>query len=332
MDNITLETTNFSDQLGLYDFFDVIVSGAVFVFGISALSIQVYSFLWENTTVVKGLGIVLLVYISGVVLQEIGSILDRHLFRIKHFTRSTFLFDIGDVKTRNKLNYWFWSPHEKKIKCLKSRIKENRTIKSLTHNKLLGKIKANLREEKTITSKQQKSGKWNWVLNNPYLLNRYRNLSMQIYKNSFKNEDFKEELYHDEEFNSFVFSVIQYSVSCQGKDKKVEKLRALYSLARTLMICFGIFFIIILGMNWCEGFSDLVEPRCKELTNVFFFASPILTILFFFRMKKCKKYMALIMLGNYDAGLQTSKEGTLCYRMATNDNSTLSESKEKNRV
>lgn len=113
MDNITLDTTNFSEQLGLYDFFDVIVSGAVLVFGASAISQTIYTLLWQDITVAKGLGIVLLVYISGVVLQEIGSILDRHFFRIKHFTRSTFLFDIEDIKTKHKLRYWFWSLLEK---------------------------------------------------------------------------------------------------------------------------------------------------------------------------------------------------------------------------
>lgn len=46
MDNITLDTTNFSEQLGLYDFFDVIVSGAVLVFGASAISQTLYTLLW----------------------------------------------------------------------------------------------------------------------------------------------------------------------------------------------------------------------------------------------------------------------------------------------
>lgn len=290
MDNITLDTTNFSEQLGLYDFFDVIVSGAVLVFGASAISQTIYTLLWQDITVAKGLGIVLLVYISGVVLQEIGSILDRHFFRIKHFTRSTFLFDIEDKKTKLKLRYWFWSLLEK-----------NRLI----HSKLFKKYAKVIQKKYSLSSK---NGKWNWVLSNKTLLSHYRNLAKQIYEDSFPCEVLDEEMYMNEKFNSFVFSVIQYRVSCLGKDKKVEKLRALYSLARTLMVCFGIFIIFIPAVNLNNYLSTWLKPRGGEFIVTFFIASIFLAILFFFRMKKCKKYMALIMLGNYDASSRVSKK------------------------
>ena len=290
MDNITLDTTNFSEQLGLYDFFDVIVSGAVLVFGASAISQTIYTLLWQDITVAKGLGIVLLVYIAGVVLQEIGSILDRHFFRIKHFTRSTFLFDIEDIKTKHKLRYWFWSLLEK-----------NRLI----HSMLFKKYAKVMQEKYSLSSK---NGKWNWVLSNKTLLDHYRNLAAHIYEDSFPGKKLDKKMYMNEKFNSFVFSVIQYHVSCLGKDKKVEKLRALYSLARTLMICFGMFIIFIPVVNLSDYLKTWLNPRGGEFIITFFIASLFLAILFFFRMKKCKKYMALIMLGNYDASLRVTKK------------------------
>lgn len=38
MSNVTLEASTFSDQLGAYDFFNVLVSGTTFVIGLSVLN------------------------------------------------------------------------------------------------------------------------------------------------------------------------------------------------------------------------------------------------------------------------------------------------------
>lgn len=78
MDNITFEeTSSFSEQLGVYDFFNVIISGAVFVFGLCAINSNFWNLLFTDTTIYKGLGIVLLMYIMGLVLQEISSWADK---------------------------------------------------------------------------------------------------------------------------------------------------------------------------------------------------------------------------------------------------------------
>ena len=296
MDNITLDTTNFSEQLGLYDFFDVIVSGAVFVFGISSLSDRVREILWTNTTILHGLGILLLVYISGIVLQELSSALDHRFLRIKHFTRSTFLFDIKKRKIIKKFQYWFsgWfafsANYTEQVDL--NHDEQNCSICS-DQNGLLTSIKQ-------LIVKKGKEGQWNWVINNQLLLDQYRNLAKEIYARDFP--DSKQMLnYNDEKFNSYIFSKIQYKVGCLGKDKKVEKLRALYSLARTLMLCFGIFVIFIPVANLVPFLEGMLEPQNGRFANSFFVASLFLIWLFFLRMKKCKKYMALIMVGNYDA-------------------------------
>lgn len=294
MDNITLDTTNFSEQLGLYDFFDVIVSGAVFVFGISSLSNKVRTILWENPTILHGLGIALLIYISGTVLQELSSALDYRFIRIKHFTRSTFLFDLKKRKKIKKLQYWLsglFAFSANYLEEVNSTHSEQTCSICSDQNGLWTSIKQ-------MIVKKGKEGKWNWVINNQFLLDKYRKLAKKIYEEDSCDLNLD---YNDEKFNSYIFSKIQYKVAYLGKDKKVEKLRALYSLARTLMLCFGIFVIFIPVANLVPFLYDMLEPQHGLFANTFFATSLFLLWVFFLRMKKCNKYMALIMLGNYDA-------------------------------
>ena len=82
MNNVTLDSTSFSKELGIYDFFNVLLSGAIFVCGLSIISIDIKKYLWDNLSVVKGLGVVLLIYVIGMMLQEIGSALDKYVFNI----------------------------------------------------------------------------------------------------------------------------------------------------------------------------------------------------------------------------------------------------------
>lgn len=77
MKNITLDTTSFSEQLELYDFFNVLICGVTFICGISLLSEKIYHFLWDGISFQKGLGIVLIIYITGMILQELGSAVDK---------------------------------------------------------------------------------------------------------------------------------------------------------------------------------------------------------------------------------------------------------------
>ena len=81
MKNITFDTTNFSEQLGLYDFFNVLLAGTIFVYGCSAVSTKINSLLWNNMSFAKGLGLILMIYIIGIALQELGSF--AHLQSLK---------------------------------------------------------------------------------------------------------------------------------------------------------------------------------------------------------------------------------------------------------
>jgi len=82
MKNITFDTTSFSEQLGLYDFFNVLIYGGTFVCGVSLLSDKICHFLWDGVSFQKGLGIVLLIYITGMLLQELGSAVDKKWTKI----------------------------------------------------------------------------------------------------------------------------------------------------------------------------------------------------------------------------------------------------------
>ena len=81
MNEIIFDTTNFSEQLGIYDFFNIIIAGTVFIFGLCTINTNIYTYIWSNVTFAKGLGIVILIYITGLILQEIGSIADKKVFK-----------------------------------------------------------------------------------------------------------------------------------------------------------------------------------------------------------------------------------------------------------
>ena len=269
MNNVTLDTTNFSEQLGLYDFFDVIVSGAVFVFGISSLSNTIKDLLWTDITILDGLGILLVIYISGVVLQELSSTLDYRVLHIKHFTRSTFLFDLKKINT-NRLLYWFSGMFKESVtRTENSETDGSEQKRSSGHSNPTGLWDC----IKSAVVERGKEERWNWVLNNQLLLCHYRELAKQIYEETFPGQILETEKYNDEKFNSFIFSIIQYRVACIGKDKKVEKMRALYSLSRTLMLCFGLFVFFIPLTNWVPYLKAWLKPQCGCFTNTFFVAS-----------------------------------------------------------
>ena len=93
MENINIDT--FSEQLGIYDFFNVIVSGAIMG--------MLWYFIWpgffEKTLFKIKVHIsvviifaIILCYFIGMIIQEIGSIADRYIFHIKdNMRKKTFL-------------------------------------------------------------------------------------------------------------------------------------------------------------------------------------------------------------------------------------------------
>ncbi len=96
-------------------------------------------------------------------------------------------------------------------------------------------LKGNLDDE----YRQETSSK---IIKNPVVLNQYRKVAKNLLKDYIQPDD---EAYIENEYmNGYVFSACQYYVSVRGKDKKVEKMGALFSMAKTLMSCFFLLAII----------------------------------------------------------------------------------------
>ena len=82
MSNFTLDSNNFSEQLGIYDFFNVVLNGAVFVSGISLINSNAYDKLCENISFFKGIVLILVIYTIGMIIQELGSLVDKKILNI----------------------------------------------------------------------------------------------------------------------------------------------------------------------------------------------------------------------------------------------------------
>lgn len=260
MDNITFDSSSFYEQLGIYDFFNVLLSGTIFVFGLCAISSNLNSYLWSNITVQKGIAIVLLIYIIGIILQELGSIADRKIFKIyKGMNRS----------------------------ILKGKLDNQFTQK--TNNKIIG---------------------------NPMLLKRYRESADKIIEEFNLIGD--EQRFENENVSGLYFSICQYYVSIQGKDKKVEKLRALFAMSKTLIVCF--FLLAILALLSVVFSTDKISVDifsiigitnlgCEVCSGKVMWAFIFLGMgfIFYIRAKRTMKNFLLILLGTYDALIRTEQ-------------------------
>lgn len=259
MNNITLDATNFSEQLGLYDFFNVLVAGFIFILGVSVINSKIMVLLWTDVTVAKGLFIVAMCYIIGILLQELGSFADSKIFK---FYRKA---------TRN---------------MLKSGIDKNNEIVP-----------------------------YNDIIKNPQLWKYYRNLADTVITKTMRK---KVNRYECDDVNGFVFSVFQYYISVNGKDKKIEKMRALSNMSKTLMSCFAVLAVItlfglVLNVNmpieiWY--IFGLSECSCSEyIDKIFLFLTfSAMTVIFYFRTKKIMRRFLLILLGTYDAIIRTEEK------------------------
>lgn len=257
MEKITLDTTSISEQLGLYDFFNVLIFGATFIGGVSLLNENVCCFLWYDLNFPKGLGIVVLIYMIGMLLQELGSKIDKHITKI---------YD--------------------------------------------GMSQRVLKGETTVSFEKETS---NSIIKNPFILEKYRNVAKQsLVQFDFDISD--NECFENEFVNGYFFSICQYYVSVKGKDKKIERLRALSSMSITLMSCFFLlaFFALVtlfldidMSISVCGnlGFSLHGCEHCID--KLIMFAAFCGTgIAFRFRAKRTMRNFLMILLGTYNAILE----------------------------
>lgn len=265
MNNITFEASSFSEQLGIYDFFNVLISGAIFVFGLSIVNEKIGNYLLGDITVAEGLGLVLLIYIIGLILQEIASFLDREHYKI--YTGMNRRILMGNVD----------------VKCIRCKRCEKFNEDS--------------------------------IIKNPVLLRQYRKHADMILGDLVS--DTTDKRYDDEFVNGFVFSICQYYVAINGKDKKVEKMRALFSMAKTLMVCFALlaaYTLLALVFNVeisIEIWNTLGLPShgCAHCLDkiILFIVFAGMARMFLWRAKKVMHRFLLILLGTYDAIIRSEK-------------------------
>lgn len=261
MSNISLDTTSFSEQLGIFDFFNILISGTTFIFGLSIIHSEINKYLWDEMTVCKSLGIIILIYITGLILQEVASILDgKWLHLYKDMNRS----------------------------LLKESVNENCIL--FSHEA---------------------------IIKNSLLRRRYRKNAEPILEKAGKSiED--ETTFKDDDVNGLIFSVCQYYLAVCGKDKKIEKMRALFNMAKMLMVCFALLTILNL-LAWYLNVDIPITlwnlwghfvPCNKACFDRFLLtvAFSAITLIFFNRSQKIMRRFLLILLGMYDAMIWSQSE------------------------
>ncbi len=255
MSEITLDSTSLSDQLGLYDFFNVFLSGATLVFGLCVLNDKIYGLMWNNISVLTGLYIILLVYATGICIQELATYIDNKFLKIYMNMSHSVLYDLTKGQCTSMLS--------------------------------------------------------RYVLRNSMILERYRKNALRIIDPNQRKK--KCISFNDYETNGLVFSVYQYKVLVCGKDKKVEKLRALFDLSLSLMMCFFVLFISsFLSLFTDTKISPIISglfdtsPSCSAyITKMLLVVICIcLCVLFYGRAIRTMRNFLLILYGTANAILE----------------------------
>ena len=83
---------NVSEKLGLYDFFNVISVGAIFIIHIVFLFPDLLSSydVWIKDSTIKFTGLFILAYLLGLIFQELGAFLDEYIIKFRN-KKITFL-------------------------------------------------------------------------------------------------------------------------------------------------------------------------------------------------------------------------------------------------
>lgn len=251
MNNATFDTTSVSEQLGLYDFFNVLLSGVTVLCGCCAISRTFSSYIWTNESVPKGIAIILIIYILGLLLQQVASYADDKILKIYRETNHKVL--AGNV--------------DKNYKC-------------------------------------ETNGK---VFKNPLTLEQYRK-SAEIFLKKYYPE-IKPDLFEDWFVNGHVFTMCQYFVAVYGKERKVEKLRALYAMSRNFAVCFPLLAVLSLlsiltnsePVSICMMFG--MEFPCMACADKMLWAICFagIGLMFFYQTKRLMRNFLLILLGTFNA-------------------------------
>ncbi len=174
MSDISVDATNFSEQLGTHDFFNVLIAGSAFLLGLCAVNSNINEYITKDIDIPRGFGLVILIYIVGCIIQELASIWDQYIFQIHRKTRNKFLNDI------------------------------NRDS----------------------------------IITNPMMLQLYRQSACKLlgeYIGDYGHANFNNDC-----TNRLIYTIYQYYAANKGKDHKIEKMRAIFNLSKTLTTSFAL--------------------------------------------------------------------------------------------
>lgn len=249
MNNLTLDAANFSEQLGIYDFFNIIVSDTIFTFGVCFLYKNLAYYLWRNITIARGLALVAIIYLVGLVLQEISALTDKHIMKVQSGARYNFLKSSIDKETEISPITWLYRKLKKAFQLALEKLKkvfppeaERQSPYSCPLVRWFSVILHTLAVPKTNV-------KPNSIVHNSLLLAHYRKLAENLLQEFDKTDEHnpsskdtpdseQPDLLDEDYVSSYMYSVCQYYVASSGKDKKVEKLRALFGMSRSLTVAF----------------------------------------------------------------------------------------------
>lgn len=232
---------NVSEKLGLYDFFNVISVGAIFILHIVFLFPKMLSSYDKMLSdgVIKFAGLFVLSYLIGLILQEIGAFVDE---------------------------YWTKS---KKNKIRNFLIQEN-------------------------------------IIDNNVKLAQYQKYAKDILKE--KGFGFSKNL--TQEQNEYIYGYIEYYIEHKNRNKKFEKMRALYGMSKSLYCCMGLVvimcvlgFILTIIKKYEVGIIKLVLTSVYALISI---------IIYHFRAERCMKYRIRMMMGVYESCIEAeNRERTI---------------------
>lgn len=209
---------------------------------------------------------VILCFFLGMVIQELGSLADYYIFHVKKNAHYHFLND-----------------------------------KNLDYERSYMKLICKLSKKQRKIAKEKAGYANNEIVSNPIKLQAY-----QAYARKLLN-DVGQVMEAGDEFSKisaqYVCSRMEYRLAYIGKDRKIEKMRAIFSMARSMIVCM---FFAFLFTIWT------MIAACPHLLGIpsllLICAIPLLGILFYYRMKKSMKYMMLQMIGNFEADYYQTKQ------------------------
>lgn len=219
------------DKLGLYDFFNVIFVGGIFIIVfLVILYPEAYHYFCGilKSSYEKGICFFFISYLLGIIFQEIGKIIDRNFEKVKYKHFENFLNDDNDIIDYNtKRNVY-------------------------------------KRSARDILERQQ--------------------IDIDVTEKFFSKEQ-----------NKYVFTYCLYYVENKKRNAKIEKMRALYDMARGLKASFCVILTIIIADAY--NFSKVNLTYYAYV----FLAVLVIIILLKIRMIYLSKYFIRMVMGVYES-------------------------------